>query len=153
MSSFEELAARCEAATGTWYDHALDADIYEALGYSVLRERKSPSGRGWMHRGHGPLGFGSHWCGNRALTYKLDDALTLVPEGALWKIDRGMTWSDDRAANGQRTDYRAGVGIGDVPATWTEGRSFTSPALALSAAALRARAASRQQDKSLMEGV
>jgi hypothetical protein len=75
----------------------------------------------------------------------LDAAMTLMPTSALWEVDHKVnigTGETFLPGDGEpRTDFRAGVGMGDVPARWTHSRSFASPALALAAAALRARAA------------
>lgn len=121
-----KLAERCEAADGRWYNHELDADIYEALGYDVIRERRHSRGVAWKHRGFGQFGFVSHWTSNLAFTYKLDDAVKLVPEGYAFSLF---------------SDGCAGVApIGhpdDLPTADCHG---ATPALALCAAALRAKA-------------
>lgn len=124
-----ELAARCEQATGP--DRELDKLIAETLAL--------PHGprSGWSNDENG-----DHWIVEECsalVTASLDAAMTLVPEGTLWKVDYGIAWSDEEPASGGR-NYRAGVGIGDVPAQWHHGWSAATPALALTAACLRARA-------------
>lgn len=123
------LAKRCEAAAGP--DRELDADIALTQGWAQLR--------------------GDNWCGPTggicvpAYTASLDAAKTLVPEDALWKAQHTINIGDDETFECPKgeppKDFKAGVGIGNVPMHWEHGRSFCSAALALCAAALRARAA------------
>jgi hypothetical protein len=116
------LAERCEAATGP--DRELDKAIFDALPFDAL-----PKGIEGIAR----------------YTASLDAAMTLVPEGALWEVDHKLNIGPgdtfEQPEGEPARDFRAGVGIGDVPAQWTYGRNFSSSALALCAAALRARAA------------
>jgi hypothetical protein len=114
-----ELAERCEKATGP--DRGLDKAIAAVVHLKQLTYQ-SPE-----------------WIKDPEFTASLDAAMTLVPEGALWKVDHGITWSDEQSTSNGR-NYRAGVGIGDVPAKWSDGVSAASPAFALCAAALKARA-------------
>jgi hypothetical protein len=114
------LAERCEAATGP--DRELDGDIFCALG-------------------HAPFIEGAY-CAYRspAYTASLDAAMTLVPEGWRWMAGhREFSHARGYVENGGP----AFVGVGtrrNPNRLWFETTAAT-PALALTAAALRARAA------------
>jgi hypothetical protein len=137
MSSFEELAERCEQASGD--DRTgLNAEIAAVVGW----QRITPSQMGRGHRSKGgwiaPEDYsGRHSDGKPILdslhgtvihrdpppfTASLDAAMTLVPDG----LTIVLQW---------RFDWRAEVGYANV------GNAVSGP-LALCAAALRARAAS-----------
>ena len=109
--TLHDLAARCESATGP--DRELDRDIANAVGVGSF--------------------FAS---GNEAFAFttSIDAALTLVPDGwtfaNLSQGDRGNWWCELR--KGFLTSYSS-VAIGTQ-------LNSTTPAFALCAAALRARA-------------
>lgn len=117
------LATRCEEAVGP--DRELDAQIYEALGYEVTRDHRR---MGYAQRGFGPLLYADceNWSCLRSFTRSLDAAATLVPKDKIATIGAGLS---------------AGMAViadedGD---NCVVGKAAT-PALALCAAALRARA-------------
>lgn len=121
-SALLQLAGRCEAATGP--DREMDADIVQALGLAP-------------HWVCGRIGFGQFqapdprdqsWS-SPAFTASLDAAMTLVPEG--WWI---ATLAQNR--HGERTT----VTLYNDEIEYADCRSAPTPALALCAAALRARA-------------
>ena len=122
-----ELAERCEAATGP--DREIDAAIVIAAD-TAPADMELAFGIGWW-RG---IYDDRHWLAP-AYTASLNDAITLLPER--WKL-RQMAFSapcaDDRRwhlnLHGGREGEDTFVGRG------------ATPALALTAAALRARAAS-----------
>jgi hypothetical protein len=121
------LAERCEQAAGP--DKELDRDISRVLlpaaAGNITRSRY-----GWSYRVFGPSGWGDfEWLENLPFTASLDAAVTLVPEGHEWL----------RKNPESMTVYRV---PGDLK-EWAQhiyGRGATD-ALALCAAALRARAA------------
>jgi hypothetical protein len=110
MSLFEELAERCEQATGP--DRELDAAILAAV-----------------NDGHGHVTFETP-----RYTASLDAAMTLVPEGA--QVLLSSINPEKEAVDGRWHSI-----AGDPEAT-EDTSSGVTPALALCAAALRARAAS-----------
>jgi hypothetical protein len=133
-----ELAERCEKASGP--DRELDCLILEALGYEVKRDHARP---GQVVRGFGLLRYigGTHWCTFNRYTASLDAAMTLIPKG--WRL-----WTGDFSVEGRFNWMLKGP-----LAPWTDpedGRETiapqygngigSTPALALCAAALRARA-------------
>lgn len=74
-------------------------------------------------------------------TSSLDIAVTLVPDGALWRIARLMNITDrtlERPKGEPEHAYYAGVGICPAPAKWHCTKSLGSPALALVIASLKA---------------
>lgn len=110
-----ELAERCEAATGP--DRELDAAIALLYGWTVHK------GDNWIGP-HGQISVPE-------FTGSLDAALTLVPEGQGCTIVQNIGGFPHRA-----TVWTAKGAVGDI-----QGQPGATPALALSAAALRARAA------------
>ena len=114
-----ELAERCEAATGA--DRDLDAAIFACIA----------EGLGWMrHSSQACRVWASHY------TETLDAAIKLVPEGWGWQVSDGGNagvWSngpvDAQLVHGMRFP---GV------LAQADGKAAT-PALALTAASLRAR--------------
>lgn len=112
------LAARCEAATGP--DRELELAIWQA----VFPETYPPTG-------HAPL----EWLG--CYTRSIDIAMTLVPEGLTWRLD------NLRSRHGQRS---VGSAVVLIDGTRFNGDAAT-PANALCAAALRARAVSHRDDE------
>lgn len=144
MSDLLALAERCEAATGP--DRELDVAI--ALACGIVRERDGNClyghrdfsvmvlERGYYdHDGHAPE--------LPAYTASLDAAMTLVPEG--WVLDRGTLFWPGQVAKAYLVETKPdadgtrwfGAGCAQVNAA-----NDTSLALALTAAALRARVAS-----------
>jgi hypothetical protein len=112
------LAERCEKATGP--DRELDAEIARAIGWTNV----SPVGHG--HVGHCP----NHFFGSVPLhTASLDAAMTLVPEGEQWNV-ASYPWAEHTHKAAAWVGNKRGPVIGAA-----------TPALALCAAALRARAA------------
>lgn len=119
------LAERCEKAAEP--DRPLSWDIWEAIG--------KPKVDDWSKAGSAP-----------AYTVSLDAAMTLAPEG-WWLSGFGKVGGETfqfglqdtfrSAAEERRARYR-----GEPLTKWTGSRAASSPALALCAAALRARAAS-----------
>lgn len=110
------LAARVEAAAGP--DRALDAEIALAIGWHNSRVCELWTDERGRHWPQGPC----QW------TASLDAAVALVPAGWTWcryhngDVEVGMPW-DDRHQRGMNLQAKA-----------------ATPALALTAAALRARA-------------
>lgn len=127
------LAESCERAAGP--DQELDAEIWMTL-HPDWRDYPRNELGGWDC----PTG---RTRAAEPVTASIDAAMTLVPEGALWRVNHYVNIGTGelfaRPCGEPRTVFSAGVGVGDVPATWTSGRHFTTPALALCAAALRAR--------------
>lgn len=133
-----ELAERCEKASGP--DRELDADIWDALGLSPKYEgrRRAKYGK-WARLDGGTYHFAndSAWgsnCGAPSFTASLDAAMTLVPEG--WMDGLHLVWS--RGLKSER------VCMAKLRFMRTEGDGAT-PALALTAASLRARAHQESQ--------
>jgi hypothetical protein len=121
-----ELANRCEQAMEpNW---ALEQEIAQAVGYAP--DCSLP------------------------FTASINAAMTLVPDGALWKLDYliniGNSETFERPDGEPTHVYRAGVGIGNVPVQWEYARHFASPALALCAAVLRVRGAAEKPKASMI---
>lgn len=130
MTDIERLAARCEAADGG--DRGLDEAIYEALGfcnhkrteyYCIEDGNDTDSGYTCLDCGRDTYGA------KKAPPYStsLDAAMTLVPEGWDWTLE---------SCSGAE---KHGASIMQDPGPYIAIRAHT-PALALCAAALRARA-------------
>jgi hypothetical protein len=115
-NTVSDLAERCEAATGP--DRELDCAIAVALG------RTDEGGSGF----HRTFPDDSVFEQVRALlfTASLDAAMTLVPEGAVWSV--GNFGFDEKPMST----------VGEIEV------NAATPALALCAAALKARAALKQ---------
>lgn len=140
MTGLLELAERCEQATGP-DDRELEIAIFRTVGpvnEEHCRHWCRQVGRTDLTREH----YITAWA--PAYSQSLDAAKTVIPELALWevehKINIGLGELFETPEGEPERDFRAGVGMGDVPAHWEHGRSFATPALALCAAALRARA-------------
>lgn len=124
----QDLIERLEKATGP--DFALDRDIALATGWkhSVLHHEEG-SDDYW----NTPDGK-CHGCHCRFFTMRIDDALTLIPEGSCWAVSHG-----DPDPQGYPRPYRATV----MPPYGYAGRDATDhhdcPAIALCIAALKAR--------------
>lgn len=112
---FEALALRCEQAVDS--DGNLDKAILLALGYSWR-------GMDYWHSDDKRI-----WRNPSNFTASLDAALTLVPEG--WSVSVSI---NERHTWGQATMGRS------YPTNKTIATEHRTPALALCAAALRARA-------------
>ena len=145
MNNLIELAARCEAADRP--DRELDLDIREALGFEV---RRTPD---YIFRATRACGMyldrrenePDRWVEAPKVTASLDAAMQLVPEGRKWSLGPGFgapfKVGKVHFENLQKTD-------GEYEGEWfwaakvfgEDGRAKT-PALALCAASLRARAA------------
>jgi len=127
VSELLELAERCEAATGP--DRELSAAIALATN-SWLHEvdgNKPQNCR--LRNGFGSPVYIGGLSGHMDYSASLDAAMTLVPEG--WHT---FLTQQDRHSRNWRWDLRGGFGS-------HVGARCASPALALCAAALRARAA------------
>jgi hypothetical protein len=112
-----ELAERCEQATGP--DAALDYDILCVADPRALRTGKLP--------------------GDPRYTASLDAAMTLVRDSDVWGVSK-----QERNPNADYY-YQASV-MPFGPRPWGEAIGNTAP-LALCAAALRSRAATREDER------
>ena len=109
------LAERCEQAAGP--DRVLDAEILCAIyGFTIHKENRCVNSSSWDR-----------------LTGSLDAAVTLVPEGWIYELGRGESGTS-----------RALCRMSDELGIWTGWAVAATAALALCAAALRARAAMAQ---------
>lgn len=131
MSDLLELAARVEAATGP--DRELDLLIAKALGFRALHLAFIPGGSdlAWDPRGSGCGFVVEHY------TASLDAALSLVPEGLRIAAIAEQFFEDLDHPWLVKLGFRDRAG--GLPTAG--GRT---PALALTAACLRARAAQGQ---------
>lgn len=132
------LATLCEDAT--WPDRALDAAITVALTEGATGVERPPLDgltdepqAGWLLTFDTPRPWTERWVCVPAYTASLDAALTLVPEGAGIKLDRH--WTPRHEGPVWMAVLYTGLGEMHV----SEDRP--TPALALCAAALLARAA------------
>jgi hypothetical protein len=137
MSALLQLAERCEKAVGP--DRELDAVILATIdGYTAIEERAGgwivAVGKGVMERSLGFIDPGEHSRNftlqhhdTPALTASLDAAMQLVPEGVCWRV---IAWPKNTRG------FKAGALIEGSPDA-----GGATPALALCAASLRARAA------------
>ncbi len=125
MVDLIELAERCERAEGP--DYQLDGDIARAMGWSY-RQREGFSHWQWYSQGKtdAPLSEGEIRVCPPAYTTSIDAALSLVPEGWCFEVTNFDTFATVFA------------GLGSAPKASAGG---DTPALALCAAALKARAA------------
>lgn len=135
MSALLELAARCEAATGA--DREMDAAI--AVSLNIGARGLLPDDHEYLARVRKDDGCapGTYWFVCRsgrslrtaeAYTASLDAAMSLVPEGHDWSL---------HVDNGEAL---AGCEPASDDGCWCADRHAATPALALCAAALRARA-------------
>jgi hypothetical protein len=125
------LAERCEQAAGP--DRELDAEIALAIGYT--REKKGRERIAWWRNPKGQqLGYDGWHNFPPSFTASLDAAVTLVPEGRAWTVGQNLHhWHWQASINALNDEGNpTSIGFGG-PCGW--------PALALCAAALRARAA------------
>lgn len=78
------VAEKCALANSG--SHDLNADIYEALGYDVIRSPRTPGGIYWRYRGFGLLDRSpSRWEVQRDFSRSIDDAATLA--GGWFKLE------------------------------------------------------------------
>lgn len=117
------LSDRVEAATGA--DRDLDEDVFKALGWWKIPNPTFAGGLvgRWRHSDGRVTGHG----GAPDYTSDLKDAMSLVPEG--WHTHLAM---EDRHSHSWLWHLRGGFGV-------NEKARACSPALALTAASLRAR--------------
>jgi hypothetical protein len=125
------LAERVEAAEGPSY--ALDCEIWDATYPGERQARFDKMCSEGPYRGRlGPADMDGYVQPLRAFTASIDAAMTLVPEGWGFKAEHNM---------GHGTTFTVGhVGANkmyDRPEGWAKA---ATPALALAAAALRAKA-------------
>lgn len=142
MTDLMELASRVEAGEGP--DRELDADIQDAVrlgGYKADRDGCSGNLCGTMTR-MAADGDGVEWKPLPAFTASLDAAMSLVSEG--WRI-----WTADFSIEGRFVWMLCGPkltwitledGSREGGDDWYQSGVASSPALALTAAALHARA-------------
>lgn len=129
--SLANLIARLETAAHG--DLELTADVYEALGYLTIRQRKWQGGIAWKKRRPGDR----RWFSMGRLTENIDSALGRLPPGWwLESMQDQVDWSVDRApvTSGCHVSLRVGANCVAV------GGARTRP-LALCAAILRAHVA------------
>src|SRR5688572_1658024 len=118
-----DLADRCEQTTGP--DRRLDADIHCALNPEFHVDERD-SGVIFVVKNLDERG--GFYTGAKAYTASLDAAMTLMPEGWLWQVN---LWAN--GASAECASVKPYEPCGRYQAA--------TPALALCAAALRARAA------------
>ena len=122
-----ELAGRCERATGP--DRELDAEIAKAVGYEVEWATIGPDHRReelvQVRTYPGELSPTSR--NLRRYTASIDAAMTLVPEGYFW-------------TGGTHPEFGAAMVVTNDPDSELNASKAATPALALAAAALKARA-------------
>lgn len=144
MSMFLDLAERCEKADGASYD--LECAIWDAIypGERQARfDKLTAPGQVYHGRG-GPADFDGYVKPLRAFTTSIDAAVTLVPYGFRYILDK-RAFADDAVLRPGVKCYRADVWSSPtVEYQMAQGWAHT-PALALCAAALRARAAIKGQ--------
>ncbi len=114
------LAERCEQATGP--DRVLDAEIAMAAGIAPLGSEHEGNCTGWLKAP--AISFGV-WK-SPEFTASLDAAMTLVPEGHC-------------CGAGTKFDGTGWAYVEPIPSAVADRVSAATPALALCAAALRAR--------------
>jgi hypothetical protein len=141
------LADRCEKATGPV--RALDVEILVAIdwrepeweeGERTAREMAERHGLPWLVS-RAVEGYNSTWRHLPRLTASIDAAMTLVPEG--WVLQPGLSEYNQRS---WYCGLRSERGAGGRFHTASKAPCAT-PALALCAAALRARAAQDQPER------
>lgn len=132
-ATLRDLIARVESAAG--HDRELDRAIARLL-LPAGAEDVAKSAHGWSYRVFGPNGWDDEWLETRPYTDSLDAALTLVPKGKWWIAGYGKRCPKE-PLGGAAIYYSTGLATGTLVA---EAEAAT-PALALCAAALRARLA------------
>jgi hypothetical protein len=130
-SGLEELAGQIERLGEDDSYAELNADIYEALGYEVIRTRQTARSIAWKYRGSGPLYNNERWVSMNWFLRSIDAAMKLIPEDyhvlGIEEMPNGWV-----VKLGSRKDDRA-------PVAWSETKLLEH---AITAASLRARAAS-----------
>lgn len=129
-----QLVERCEEAEGP--DRELDGDIHEAL-FGAKRGKEcgfSPAVAEERYYTHPETGFGM--LSPFAFTASVEAAEKALP---------GPEWPEWQITRRYCTGYHANVGMGD------DGTGCETPALALTAAALRARASLKENSRGLIE--
>ena len=130
ITSMRDLIAKIEAATGP--DRVLDGDIWIAInGWQERDGCRIPDGVWHRQDPNDRIAFEAP----PAFTASIDAALTLVPKGCGWS-----------AHYVRPSDYAPFRGIAeafDESGNWLHDADAATPALALCAAALRARLAMR----------
>lgn len=136
----QDLIKRLVAADGP--DRELDAEIWEYLGLAPEYDNSKNNYGCWHYRGEGRYHFAddSSWGKNQnapLYTSSLDAAMTLVEDGYFWTVGRcdltcHATVGPDRAHFDEAYLIKHQPHDVDIP-------NPSTPALALCAAALRAR--------------
>lgn len=147
MADLMELAERVEALSGP--DREIDALIAVAISsWPSARVIWHKGKRRFCRSGEGRIPFpvaggsGTNWgISFQQINYtaSLDAAMTLVPEGCGWLAGYGQTHPDEPMGGALITRNARFVGYGENYDEIAVGEAAT-PALALCAAALRARA-------------
>jgi hypothetical protein len=131
------LAERCEQAAEP--DRELDQEISRVL-LPAAAEGITRSRYGWSYRVFGPSGWDDEWLETLPFTASLDAAVTLVPEGWKWKAILRDSARGENTGEGYVHNNRL-----HMSGQYQGADTFAAtPALALCAAALRARAASHE---------
>lgn len=139
MTTLLELAERCEKASGP--DRLLDAEILIALErptYRHMQPEDAVTFPDTYEPGKIVERVDGGWYAAKDYTGSIDDAATLVPDRFMWTMD---SWSRSQWSAGIWR-HRGWIVTSDVD------RQSRSPALALCAAALRARSSSQEPTKS-----
>lgn len=121
-NALRALADRIEAAEGP--SPFLSREIGVALGFRMLIRLPTGAGIAWLSPdGGGLFDAPPDWLSS------LDAAVSLVPESAMWRLG-----NDGKGRDPSRF-------YAEIVHCWRYGATAVTPALALTAAALRARAA------------
>ena len=122
LGELGELAERCERASGP--DRELDAAIARAIGFGCVAQDPQASGDGWI-AWTGPHFRSGPWERLKAYTASVDAAMALVPKGLMFELTT--------------TGFKPGATVcGSSISDTHEGSYAATPALALTAACLRA---------------
>lgn len=138
-----DLIARIEAATGP--DRALDVAIVAAITPGIVgveRGPLAPDTCSYLFRYDPPRAWSASWLPVPSYTASIDAALTLVPDDHWWEVGRSC---GDNSAMRNFGARRGCFSARAVP--WGASPRLSSaptPALALCAAALRARLAMQE---------
>lgn len=134
--ALEALLARVEGATGS--DREIDADIYEALGYTVKRQSKQIV-TGWRSRRTVAFRYrdGRSWIAMGLLSHSIDDITSMIKkELPEWNA---AVWIDDEPQGSVYPKEQP------FPADMDIYAAARTPPLALCAAFLRAKLAIERQ--------
>jgi hypothetical protein len=139
----DKLSDRVEALAGP--DREMDRLIMAAIGTHVLESRGKDKKRWWYPIVERPCIRYSNEDGYGyappfpSFTRSLDSAMTLIPEGWTWNVDAtGWTWGDDATVSKLSIDWTLWAPEPTVTHKKVMGK-HTMPAIALTAAALKAR--------------